>query len=218
MIDLHTHTFFSDGSLIPSELVYRAQKMGYKLIAITDHVDLSNYDFVIPRIKKVCEVLNKEFDIKVVHGAELTYVPPKMISPFALEVRKMGAQIVIVHGETTVESVPQGTNKAALLSKIDILAHPGRIFEEDVELAKKNNICLEITSRAGHCLSNRWIAKVAKKIGAKLIINTDAHDPEDLIGDKEALNIVKNAGLTEEDLKEMFKNAMELVGKRGSNA
>ena len=188
--------------------------MGYKLIAITDHIDLSNYDFVIPRIKKVCEVLNREYDISVIPGAEITYVPPKMISPFSLEVRKLGAQIVVVHGETTVESVPQGTNKAALLSRIDILAHPGRIFEEDVELAKKNNICLEITSRQGHCLSNRWVAKVAKKIGAKLVLNTDAHDPEDLIGEKEALNVVKNAGLTEKDLEEMFENARDIAERR----
>ncbi len=42
MIDLHTHSFFSDGELIPSELIRRAEAIGYKAIAITDHVDSSN--------------------------------------------------------------------------------------------------------------------------------------------------------------------------------
>jgi len=37
MIDLHTHSLFSDGELIPSELVSRAAAAGYRAIAITDH-------------------------------------------------------------------------------------------------------------------------------------------------------------------------------------
>ena len=37
MIDLHTHTFFSDGVLIPSELFQRARAKGYHTIAVTDH-------------------------------------------------------------------------------------------------------------------------------------------------------------------------------------
>ena len=42
MIDLHTHTTFSDGELIPSELVRRAEVLGYKAIGITDHADYTN--------------------------------------------------------------------------------------------------------------------------------------------------------------------------------
>ena len=50
MIDLHTHTLFSDGELVPAELIRRAEAMGYKAIALTDHVDSSNIDLVVPRI------------------------------------------------------------------------------------------------------------------------------------------------------------------------
>ena len=50
MIDLHTHSLFSDGELLPSELIRRAYITGYTALAITDHVDSSNIDFVIPRI------------------------------------------------------------------------------------------------------------------------------------------------------------------------
>lgn len=39
MIDLHTHTIFSDGELIPAELVRRAEVIGYKGICMTDHAD-----------------------------------------------------------------------------------------------------------------------------------------------------------------------------------
>jgi len=47
MIDLHTHTTFSDGELIPSELVRRAETLGYRAIAITDHVDFTNIEHVL---------------------------------------------------------------------------------------------------------------------------------------------------------------------------
>ncbi len=50
MIDLHTHSLFSDGVLVPSELVRRAVMKGYEVIAITDHADASNLDFTIPRV------------------------------------------------------------------------------------------------------------------------------------------------------------------------
>lgn len=39
MIDLHTHTFSSDGALIPSEHLHRFEMLGYEAIAITDHAD-----------------------------------------------------------------------------------------------------------------------------------------------------------------------------------
>lgn len=211
MIDLHTHTFFSDGLLIPSELVWQAKIKGYEAIAITDHVDSSNIDFVISGMLKVCTELTTEYEIDVLPGVELTYVPPNMIASLTEQARFLGAKIVVLHGETTVEPVPPGTNHAGLLSKIDILAHPGKITEEDVELANRNNILLEITSRRGHCLTNAHVANLSKKLQAKLIINTDAHTPEDLITDEEALELVKGSGLDRQDLEIMWKNARELI-------
>ena len=95
MIDLHTHTLFSDGVLIPSELVYRAKYKGYKAIALTDHVDFSNMDFVIPGIVKVARILTDNYGISVFPGVEITYVPPKLIKQAALECRKLGASTKI---------------------------------------------------------------------------------------------------------------------------
>ena len=43
-IDLHTHSIFSDGELLPSELARRADVLGHKALAITDHVDASNIE------------------------------------------------------------------------------------------------------------------------------------------------------------------------------
>lgn len=211
MIDLHTHTVFSDGVLIPSELVRRAQYMGHTGIGITDHVDVSNIDFVVPSIVRVARELNVVLTgIKVIPGVELTHIPPLHIARLAERARSLGAEIVVVHGETIVEPVVPGTNHAALNADIDILAHPGLISEEEVRLAKEKGILLEITTRNGHSLTNGHVAKLAKDIGAKMVINTDTHTPADLRNEEKAIAVVKGAGLSEKDFHDMQKNAARL--------
>jgi len=207
MIDLHTHTVFSDGVLIPSELVRRAEFIGLKGIGLTDHGDFSNIDFILPRIVAIAEKLNSVLSIKVVPGIEITHVPPVLISDAAKKARSLGAKIIIVHGETIVEPVAPGTNNAAIEADIDILAHPGLISEEEVLKAKEKGIFLEISARKGHSLTNGHVAKLARKTGAKLVINTDTHAPEDLIDEKMAKKIVCGVGLTENDYDIMQKNA-----------
>jgi histidinol phosphatase-like PHP family hydrolase len=207
MIDLHTHSIFSDGVLVPSELVRRAEVVGVEAIAITDHADASNLDFIIPRIVAVAKTLNDVKHIKVIPGIELTHVPTSHIPSLADQARSLGAKVVVLHGETIAEPVTLGTNRAGLRSDIDILAHPGLITDEEAAMAAENGVFLEITARKGHSLTNGHVAKMAKKHGAELVLNTDAHAPSDLITPKQAVQIVLGAGLEEDDFKRMQKNA-----------
>ncbi len=198
MIDLHTHSTFSDGELIPSELVCRAAVLGYKALAITDHVDFTNIEHILACMKNV-KPLEDDYDVKIFAGVELTHVPPKKLPVLVKKARGLGAEIVVVHGETTIEPVPKGTNHTAVSLDIDILAHPGFITIEDAELAKENGIYLEITSRNGHNRTNGHVARIAKETGVNLIVNTDSHAPEDLISDEIAFKIAMGAGLDERD-------------------
>ena len=211
MIDLHAHTFFSDGVLSPSELVYRAKCRGYTAIALTDHIDYSNADFILPRMVKACEILSKSYGILAVAGAELTYVPPKLIKEFAAECRKLGAKIVVVHGETVSETVPAETNLYAVQAGIDILAHPGHLSLEAAELAAKNNVKIEITARKYHDTTNKEVAQTALKAGAKLVLNTDAHAPENLLTEETIEKILAQAGLPQDYYKVMQENAGEII-------
>ena len=215
MIDLHTHSLFSDGELLPSELVRRAAAIGYQAVAITDHADSSNLDWVIPRVAQVCRDLNAFWQIRAIPGVELTHIPPDLISPLTLRARALGAQIVLVHGETIVEPVPPGTNQRAIAAGVDILAHPGLIAEEEVIQAREKQVFLEITARKGHSLTNGHVARIAQKVGAPLVFNTDAHAPEDLISRDSALKIVMGAGLTSEDFEGMLENARKILERRG---
>ena len=211
MIVLHTHTIYSDGLLIPSELVRYAVVTGYKGIAVTDHGDHSNLDFIVPRIVEACKILSVSHHLPVIPGIELTYVPPEHIAEMAARARQMGAMLVVVHGETIVEPVMPGTNMAALHAAVDILAHPGLITAEAAALAAERGIYLEITTRRGHSLTNGHVAKMAREYGASLVMDTDAHLPEDLVTDEKARKIAAGAGLAEDEILAMFRHSEELL-------
>jgi histidinol phosphatase-like PHP family hydrolase len=213
MIDLHTHTFFSDGELIPAELARRAAVAGYTALAMTDHGDRSNLDLIIPRIARISDELGEALGMTILPGVELTHVPPAHIARAAAEARELGAKIISVHGETLVEPVAPGTNRAALEADIDILAHPGLLTIEDAQLAARRGIYLELTTRKGHSLSNGHVAKVALAVGAKLVVNNDAHAPGDLLAPALVRQIVRGAGLSEEQIDQVFANSVELVAR-----
>ena len=213
MIDLHTHSLFSDGVLVPSELVRRAVMKGYTVIAITDHADASNLDFTIPRVAAACKELNRRWKITALPGIELTHLPPETFTELTERARSLGAVIVVAHGETLVEPVHPGTNRAAIEARVDILAHPGLITKDEAELAVKNNVYLEITSRKGHSLSNGHVAKIAGETGAKLVIDTDTHEPGDLITDEQAEDILLGAGLNRDKIGEIFENSKGLIAR-----
>lgn len=215
MIDLHTHSLFSDGELIPSELVRRLETMGYTALAITDHVDSSMIDFVIPRIIKVAGELNQAQPVKVVPGVELTHIPPSRIGPMVVKARELGAALVIVHGETIAEPVAPGTNRAAIEAGADILAHPGLITPEDATLAARNNVFLEISARAGHSLANGHVAGTALENGARLVVNSDGHGPGDFMTRELAEKIVEGAGLRKGALDELLANSRILLNRIG---
>jgi histidinol phosphatase-like PHP family hydrolase len=205
MIDLHTHTIFSDGELIPSELIRRAEVKGYTAIGLTDHVDFTNIEAVLSSIPKA-KYLEDVMNIKILAGVELTHVPPEKIESITTLARRLGAELVVVHGETPVEPVRPGTNLAAIKAAVDILAHPGFLTPEEADLARDNDVCLEITSRSGHNITNGHVVRLAKAAGAKMVVNTDAHSPDDLIDTKRAIQIAVGAGLTQEEAKEIVTN------------
>ncbi len=212
MIDLHTHTLLSDGELLPSELARRAEVKGYKAIAITDHCDRSNIDFVVPRIVKVAKALNIYWkNIKVIPGVELTHVPLEEMDALMKYAREEGAKIIVVHGETLSEPVVSGTNRKAIESGADILAHPGNISEEDAIAAAEKGVYLEITTRKNHSAANRHVAEMARKTGAKLVINTDAHKPEDITTRADAERVLRDAGLAQTEIENVFKNSQILA-------
>ena len=195
-IDLHTHTFLSDGVLLPSEQLRRAVVKGYRAIAITDHADASNLDELVAQLLRFARQQRDDFPLIFLPGVELTHMGPASIAPLARRAKELGAAIVVVHGETVVEPVAPGTNAAAVACPdVDVLAHPGMITVEESRIAAANGVYLEITSRYGHGLANGHVARVAQAAGAKLVLNTDTHTPDNMIDQETARLVAAAAGL-----------------------
>ncbi|MGB6067707.1 MAG: histidinol phosphate phosphatase domain-containing protein [Desulfomonilaceae bacterium] len=211
MIDFHTHSILSDGALIPSELVRRACNIGYRAIGLADHADGSNLDWLVPRLVKVAGELNRFQETFVIPGIEITHAPPGQIAELVDRARKLGAVFVVVHGESPVEPVAPGTNRAGIEAGADILAHPGFVSPAEARLAADKGVFLEITARAGHSITNGHVATTAFSQGARLIVNTDTHDPGDLITRESALKILVGAGMTESKAEQVLKNNEDLL-------
>lgn len=212
MYDFHTHTFLSDGVLGPIELVRRAQVIGYRGMAITDHVGPGNLEYVVRTLAIDCKAATSRWDILVLPGVEITHVPKEDIDMLAREAKAMGARVVNVHGETIVEPVEPGTNLAAVSSThVDILAHPGLVTPEVASIAADNGVFLEVSGRKGHSYANGHVVRVAREAGARMVLDSDAHAPEDLLTDDFALKVAIGAGLSEADARALLSDGPRQV-------
>lgn len=194
--DFHTHTFLSDGVLSPAELVQRAVAAGYRAIAITDHVGFANYQYVCEALRRECEVVERELPITALVGVEITHVAPRALGALAERCKAAGAQVVAVHGETITEPVPPGTNAAAAeCGAVDVLAHPGLLTAADAGVGQARGLFFELSARKGHSAANGRVARVCQEVGAAMLVNSDAHAPDDLLTAGRVEKIILGAGL-----------------------
>ena len=213
LYDFHSHTFHSDGVLSPMELIRRAAVKGYYALAITDHLATGSLARVIQEVSRDCELARSHWNILAVPGVELTHLPYKAINEAAREAKELGAWLVVVHGESLVEPVEEGTNLAAVKSPyVDILAHPGYITPQVAKLAAKNEVFIEITARRGHCITNSHVARVAGEAGALMLVNSDAHEEDDLLTQQLAKDILRQAGINNRKFKQVLElNPLKLL-------
>ncbi len=211
MIDFHTHTFLSDGVLVPAELARRAEVAGYTVLGMADHVDTATVETIVPVLVRAAADLSPAMAMDVVAGAEVTHCRPEHVGRVVDRARELGAAVVVVHGESPAEPVLEGTNRAAIEAGCDILAHPGLIGEAEARLAAERGVLLEISGRKGHSLANGHVAQVARRTGAGVIFGSDAHAPADLHRRPDAEKVLRCAGLTEEEIGAAFGAAEELA-------
>ena len=238
--DFHTHTVFSDGGMIPAGLMQRAMVRGCLGLAITDHVDSSNLEWVFENLLKFVEELGQEWQagivpggdgttaplntldsdtlaknwhLPLIPGVELTSVPPRKIEALAQKARSLGAKWIVVHGQTIMEPVAPGTNRAAIEARVDLLSHPGLITPKDAARAAELGVHLEITTNKGHGMANGWVAQRARESGAKLLLNTDCHVSADILDAKQRRAIAFGAGLTAEEVDRIWQNGRRIIAR-----
>lgn len=200
LFDFQTHTFLSDGVLSPMELLRRCHAAGYSAVAVTDHVSPANVDSVVPAVLRDCRIAQEEWGLVAIAGVEITHVPPAVIDRIARQAVEAGAEFVAVHGETVVEPVEAGTNRAAIESAhVHGLVHPGLLSPELARLAQERGKFIELSARRGHSLTNGHVVAVCREAGSLMLVNSDAHEPGDLLSEALARRIARGAGLNADE-------------------
>jgi putative hydrolase len=213
--DFHSHTFLSDGELVPMEHVRRAKAAGHNAIVLSDHVGVDDGEWVLPRLVRECRIASDEWDIHAIPGVEITHVPIRSMDRAVRSARKAGAVVVVVHGETPVEPVLKGTNAAAVRTPgVDVLAHPGFLTEKDALAAKENGVFIEVTGRRGHSLTNGHVVRTGLAAGASFVIDSDAHSPDDFLTEEKARMVGAGAGLTGKVLDQAIRDWPREILKR----
>ncbi|MGM0369810.1 MAG: DNA polymerase/3'-5' exonuclease PolX [Bacillota bacterium] len=231
--DLHMHSTWSDGLLSIEEMALACQDKGYEYLAICDHTQsLTVANGLTPKeleeqIKKI-QVLNEKLDITILAGAEVDILADRLDYDDYL-LKKLDVVVASIHSNfsDSLEKMMSRIFTALENPFVDILAHPtGRLvegrsaynieFEKIVNKAIKTNTVLEINAAPKRLDLNNDHIKVAKRLGAKFIINTDAHHSRQLENMKYGVSMARKGWLEKEDLINTLSLASlkEILGER----
>jgi DNA polymerase (family 10) len=198
--DLHSHTDQSDGRNTIEEMLDAAQKKDYEYYVISDHTQsltIANgmdEERLLKRIEEIDELnASGRWKMKILKGAEVD-----ILEVGKLDIRDdVLSQLDIV--TASIHSRMKDSRRImtervchALENKhVHILGHPtGRLllkrreFEIDLvevfEVAKKHNIIMELNAHPKRLDLNPGNLRMAKRMGLKVAVNTDAHDTSEL--------------------------------------
>ncbi len=200
--DLHCHSSWDGGKNTIEVMASSAMDLGYEYIGISDHtkflkIENGLNEKQLLEQKKEIEKLNAEFlargqKFRILHGCEANILNDGSIDIKDEVSSQLDYVIAGVHSTLKMEKkeIMARIERAMRNPNVDIFAHPtGRIvgkrdeyqidFDKILQLAKETGTILEINSSSRLDLRDFYIRR-AKAEGVKMIINTDAHQKDQL--------------------------------------
>lgn len=197
--DLQMHTKDSDGENTIEEMAEAAKQLGREYIAISDHSSymgitqgLSEKE-ALNQMKKIDKLNQKLQGITILKSMEVDILEDGRLSMSDKILKQLDLVICSIH---TKQRLPGEKQTERLLTAMNnpyftILAHPsGRLInqrppmeldmEKVMKKAKQKGIILEINAQPSRLDLDEIHAKMAKDLGVKLVISTDAHSTEEL--------------------------------------
>jgi len=213
--DLHLHTIASGHAYSTiEEYVARAKKIGLKAIAITDHgpaMPGGPHQYHFSNMRMIPGVMD---GVKIYRGVEANIINDQGKIDFKednfteLDIVMAAMHPLCGYGNQGEEKNTEVLLKALENPQINVIAHPGNPkypinVAETVAAAKKKGVLIEInnssfTSRMGSWERCLEFAKEIKHQNWKVVIGSDSHISTMLGSFDKALELVKEAGLTEE--------------------
>jgi DNA polymerase (family 10) len=197
--DLHNHSNFDGGADRIEDLVEEAKKLGYQYIGIADHTKFLRIEHGLDEIELIrrneyIDKLNSTLkNFKLLKGCEANIMPDGSIDISDSVLAKMDFVIAGVHSQFKMgkNEMTKRIIKAMENPHVDIISHPtGRLinkrdeyeidFEKILEAAKRTGTILEINSSPYRLDLRDHHIRLAKEKGVKMIIDTDAHQKDQL--------------------------------------
>ncbi len=233
--DYHTHTIYSHGKGDIIDNANVAKQKGLKQIAITDHgFDHKLYAVSrdnLPEIKEKILQAEKSTGVQIFLGVEANFknldgeidVLPDDLK--FLEVINLGfhrfvkcrtrdkfnlfyPNILHIKTKSQIEKNTKMVIRALEKYPINTLVHLNYGFQVDlpklIPIVKQKGTAIEINGRK-NCLTDKEILLLAEK-GVKMILNSDAHSPQQVGEVNVGLNIVERLNLPTELIVNLDKN------------
>jgi DNA polymerase (family X) len=197
--DLHMHTTSSDGANTLPEMAKAAQARGYEYIAITDHsqsLKITNgltEKRLFQQLKAIDRLNDRLKYFVVLKSAEVDILEDGRLDYSNAALKELDFTICSIHSRFALNKEQQTTRILRAMDNpcFTILGHAtGRLllkregYELDVKRvlkhAKANGCFVEINSSPDRLDLSEENAKLAKEMGIKIAINTDAHSIKEL--------------------------------------
>jgi DNA polymerase (family 10) len=222
--DVHMHTYATDGRNSIREMADAAIERGYQYIAITDHsknlamtngLDDARALEHVQHIRQVDQEINEEMEgqIRVFAGIEVDILGDGALDLSDEVMAEMDVVIASVH---TLFNQPKEQMTERVLRAIEnpyvrILGHPtGRMllrrepFSMDLPAilrrAAELGVAVEHNAAPERLDLNDRELRLAKELGCKLVINTDAHTLRDMDKMRYGIRQLRRAWLTPGDV------------------
>ena len=191
------------GEEIIKKYIKEAIKRGYEYIGISDHtkflaIEHGLNEKQLAEQRKEIDKLNLKFKIsnlkfRILHGCEANILADGSIDINDETLSKLDYVIAGVHSQLKMSKseMTKRIIKAMRNPNVDIISHPtGRIlqrreeykidFDEILKVAKETRTILEISANPYRLDLKDANIRKAKQMGVKMIINTDAHQKEQI--------------------------------------
>lgn len=231
--DAHLHTTESDGRSTIEEIIASARKKGYKYIAITDHsqnVKVANgmdEKRLLEHMERIRKIGSGIRGIEVLAGVEVDILETGKLDIKDYVLKELDIVIASIHSKFTLDKDKQTARMLRAMDSpyVNVMGHPsGRLittrspiqadFDAVFKKAAENGIFLEINTHGDRIDLNDVNARRAKELGAKFVINSDAHDVGQMDQLVYGVITARRGWLTKDDVVntyslEKFKKAME---------
>ncbi|MFW6131056.1 MAG: DNA polymerase/3'-5' exonuclease PolX [Candidatus Aminicenantaceae bacterium] len=217
--DLHVHTKYTDGRYSIEEMAQAAKEHHYHYLAITDHskqvrvakgLDTKR---LRKQIEEIDHINQKIKDIQILKSIELDILENGSLDLPDEVLKELDLVLCSIHSKfnLTQEKQTKRIIKAMDNPYFNILCHPsGRLINERkpyelnmekvMKAAKERGCYLELNSHPDRLDLHDVHCKMAKEMGIKLAITTDAHSINDLNLIKFGIGQARRGWLEPEDV------------------